>query len=45
MFILTIVVFVIDLVSKLIVSNLLNVHDSIVVIKGIFNISCFIPIW
>lgn len=41
MFILTIVVFVIDLVSKLIVSNLMNVHDSIVVIKGIFNISYF----
>ena len=39
--ILTIVFFVVDFVSKLIVSNLMNVHDSIEVIKDFFYISYF----
>lgn len=39
--ILTIIFFLVDLVSKLIVSNLMNVHDSIEVISNFFNISYF----
>lgn len=35
----TIVFLVIDIVSKLIVSNLMNVHDSILVIKDFFYIT------
>lgn len=37
--ILTIVFLIIDIVSKVIVSNLMNVHDSIVVIKDFFYIT------
>ena len=39
--ILTILFFVVDLVSKLVVSNIMEVHDSIIVIPSIFNISYF----
>ena len=39
MIILSIVFLIIDVVSKLIVSNLMNVHDSIVVIKDFFYIT------
>jgi signal peptidase II len=39
MIILTIVFLVIDIVSKLVVSNLMNVYDSIVIIKNFFYIS------
>lgn len=39
--ILTIIFFLVDLVSKIIVSNLMNVHDSFVVIKNFFYISYF----
>ena len=41
MFVLTIVVFITDLVSKIIVSNLMNIHDSFVVIENFFYISYF----
>jgi signal peptidase II len=38
--ILLIIVFlIIDIVSKLVISNLMNVYDSIIVIKNIFNIT------
>jgi len=39
--VLTIICLIIDFVSKLIVSNLMNVHDSIPVIKDFFYISYF----
>ena len=39
MIILTIIFLVIDIVSKLIVSNLMNVNDSIMVIKNFFYIT------
>lgn len=39
--ILTIIFFLVDLVSKLVVSNLMNVHDSFVVIENFFYISYF----
>lgn len=39
MIILIILFFVIDLVSKLIVSNFMDVYDSIEIIKGFFNIT------
>ena len=39
MIILIILFFIIDLVSKLIVSNLMDVYDSIEIIKGFFNIT------
>ena len=39
MIILTIIFFIIDLVSKLIVSNLMNVNDSIRIIKNFFYIT------
>lgn len=39
MIILTIVFLVIDIVSKLIVSNLMNVNDSIVIIRDFFHIT------
>lgn len=39
--ILTIIFFVVDLVSKLIVNSLMTVHDSLVVIPNFFNISYF----
>lgn len=35
----TIIFFLIDLGSKLIITNLMDVHDSIVVIKDLFNIT------
>ena len=35
----TIVFFIIDLVSKLIVSNLMDVYDSIIIIKDFFYIT------
>ena len=37
--ILTVIFFIIDIVSKIIVSNLMNVNDSIMVIKDFFYIS------
>ena len=37
--ILTIVFFVLDIVSKLVVSNLMNVYDSIIIIKDFFYIT------
>ena len=37
----TIICLVIDFVSKIIVSNFMNVHDSIEIIKGFFSISYF----
>ena len=39
MIILTIVFLIIDIVSKFIVSNLMNVYDSIVIVKNFFYIS------
>ena len=39
MIILTIVFLIIDIVSKLIVSNLMNVHDSVVIIRDFFYIT------
>ena len=39
--ILTIIFFLVDFCSKLLVSNLIGVHDSIVVINKFFNISYF----
>lgn len=39
--ILTIIFFLVDLVSKIVVSNLMNVHDSFVVIENFFYISYF----
>ncbi len=39
MIILTIVFLVVDIVSKLIVSNLMDIHDSIIVIKDFFYIT------
>lgn len=39
MIILTMIFLIIDVVSKLVVSNMMNVHDSIVVIKDFFNIT------
>ena len=39
MFILTIVFLIIDIVSKLVVSKLMDVYDSIVIIKDFFNIT------
>ena len=37
--ILTIVFLIIDIVSKLVVSNLMDVYDSIIIIKNFFNIT------
>ena len=37
--ILTIIFVIIDIVSKLVISNLMDVYDSIVVIKNFFNIT------
>lgn len=39
MIILTIIFLIIDIVSKLLVSNLLDVHDSIIIIKDFFFIT------
>ena len=39
--ILTVIFLIIDFVSKMIVSNLMNVHDSVMVIKDFFYISYF----
>lgn len=37
--ILTIIFVIIDIVSKLVISNLMNVYDSVIVIKNFFNIT------
>ena len=39
MIILTIIFLIIDIVSKLIISKLMNVYDSIIVVKDFFNIT------
>lgn len=39
MIILIVVFLIIDIVSKLVVSNLMNVYDSVIVIKNFFNIT------
>ena len=35
----TIVFFIIDMVSKLVISNLMDVYDSVIIIKNFFNIT------
>ena len=39
MIILIVVLLIIDIVSKLVISNLMNVYDSVIVIKDFFNIT------
>ena len=39
MIVFTIVFLLIDIVSKLVISNLMNVYDSVIVIKNVFNIT------
>ena len=39
MIILIVVFLIIDIVSKLVISNLMNVYDSVIVIKDFFNIT------